>query len=53
MPRRVTHQGRVSAPIDIDAPRPRKRSITVTAWIIVVGLVLAAFAPLVVILLGS
>jgi hypothetical protein len=53
MTSRASHHGRTTSATDPDAPRPRKRSVTVTAWIVVAGLVLTAFAPILAILLGS
>lgn len=51
--RRDVHQGRVTLSDDDPPPlRPRSKVVTVTAWTVVTGLVLAVAMPVLLIILG-
>jgi hypothetical protein len=48
--RRGAHQGRTTAPTDEPYRRPRKKAVTVTAWLIIIGLTVAVVGPVLAIL---
>lgn len=51
--RHDVHQGRVTLPDDDPPPlRPRSKAVTITAWTVVAGLVLAVAMPVLLIILG-
>jgi hypothetical protein len=47
---RGVHHGRVSESYEEPRLRPRRRAVTVTAWLVVGGLALAVIAPVVALL---
>jgi len=47
---RDVHHGRVSESYDEPRYRPRRRAVTVTAWLVIGGLALAVIAPVIALL---